>query len=57
MLYVAHRGSWRAGGYNYSVTPLNVTAANGGNLLSAEEGFQSQWGDRPPEKFLGHASP
>lgn len=34
---------------------LNV--ANGGNLLSAEEGFQSQWGDRPPERFLGHASP
>ena len=31
--------------------------ANGGNLLSAEEGFQSQWGERPPERFLGHASP
>ena len=23
----------------------------------AEEGFQSQWGDRPPDRFLGHASP
>jgi catechol 2,3-dioxygenase-like lactoylglutathione lyase family enzyme len=34
---------------------LNV--ANGGNLLSVEEGFASQWGDRPPEKFIGHASP
>jgi hypothetical protein len=34
-----------------------LNAANGGNLLSAEEGFQSQWGDRPPERFLGHASP
>jgi catechol 2,3-dioxygenase-like lactoylglutathione lyase family enzyme len=33
-----------------------LNAANGGNLLSAEEGFQSQWGDRPPEKFLGHVS-
>ncbi|MBV1688305.1 TonB-dependent receptor [Novosphingobium sp. G106] len=36
MLYVANRGSWRAGGYNYSVTPLNVTAENGGNLFLPE---------------------
>jgi len=34
-----------------------LNAANGGNLLSAEEGFQSQWGERPPERFIGHASP
>jgi len=34
-----------------------LNAANGGHLLSAEEGFQSQWGDRPPDRFLGHASP
>ena len=34
-----------------------LNAANGGHLLSAAEGFQSQWGDRPPERFLGHASP
>jgi catechol 2,3-dioxygenase-like lactoylglutathione lyase family enzyme len=34
-----------------------LNAANGGHLLSAEEGFQSQWGERPPERFLGHASP
>jgi catechol 2,3-dioxygenase-like lactoylglutathione lyase family enzyme len=34
-----------------------LNAANGGNLLSAEEGFQSQWGERPPERFVGHASP
>ncbi|MCW5744761.1 MAG: VOC family protein [Alphaproteobacteria bacterium] len=33
-----------------------LNKANGGNLLSAEEGFQSQWGERPPEKFLGHVS-
>jgi hypothetical protein len=38
-------------------TPTASTAANGGNLLSAEEGFQSQWGERPPERFIGHASP
>ena len=34
-----------------------LNAANGGHLLSAEEGFQSQWGERPPERFIGHASP
>ncbi|HKU95943.1 MAG TPA: VOC family protein [Vineibacter sp.] len=33
-----------------------LNAANGGNLLSTEEGFISQWGERPPEKFLGHVS-
>jgi iron complex outermembrane recepter protein len=34
--YVAQRGSWRAGGYNYSVLPINVTAAQGGNLFLPE---------------------
>jgi len=34
-----------------------LNAANGGNVLPAEEGFQSQWGERPPEKFIGRASP
>lgn len=34
---------------------LNVN--NGGNLLSADQGLQSQWGSRPPEKFMGHVSP
>ena len=33
-----------------------LNAENGGNLLSTEQGFQSQWGERPPEKFLGHVS-
>jgi hypothetical protein len=33
---------------------LNVH--NGGNLISAEEGLKSQWGTRPPEKFIGHVS-
>ena len=27
------------------------------NLVPAEEGFESQWGERPPEKFINHASP
>jgi catechol 2,3-dioxygenase-like lactoylglutathione lyase family enzyme len=34
-----------------------LNAANGGNLVSAEEGLRSQWGTRPPEKFIGHVSP
>ena len=34
-----------------------LNAANGGNLISAEDGLKSQWGDRPPERFIGHASP
>ncbi len=34
---------------------LNVH--NGSNLVSAEEGLRSQWGTRPPEKFIGHVSP
>lgn len=36
MVYLTHRGSWRAGGYNYSVFPANVTAVNGGNLYLPE---------------------
>jgi len=34
---------------------LNVR--NSGHLIPAEEGLRSQWGDRPPEKFIGHVSP
>ena len=29
-----------------------LNTANGSNLLSAEEGLVSQWGERPPEKML-----
>lgn len=34
---------------------LNV--ANGSNLISAEEGLTSQWGEPPPDKFIQHVSP
>ena len=44
LVYVAHRGSWRAGGYNYSVTPLNVTAAAGGNLFLPETTYDIEAG-------------
>jgi catechol 2,3-dioxygenase-like lactoylglutathione lyase family enzyme len=34
---------------------LNVK--NGSNIMTAEEGFKSQWGEPPPEKFIHHLSP
>jgi catechol 2,3-dioxygenase-like lactoylglutathione lyase family enzyme len=34
-----------------------LNAANGSNLMSIEEGFQSQWGEPPPEKFIHNVSP
>jgi len=34
-----------------------LNAGNGSNLLTPEQGFQSQWGDRPPPRFVGHVSP
>jgi hypothetical protein len=34
---------------------LNIR--NGSNLISAEEGLMSQWGERPPESFINHATP
>src|SRR5207249_1776435 len=33
-----------------------LNAKSGGNLLSAEEGFRSQWGENPPERFIKHVS-
>ncbi len=30
---------------------------NPGNMVPVEEGFQSQWGDPVPERFIGHAIP
>jgi len=36
MIYAAHRGSWRSGGFNYSVNPIPTTASTGGNLFLPE---------------------
>jgi hypothetical protein len=33
-----------------------LNLANGSNLIAAEEALRSQWGERPPEKFINHAS-
>jgi hypothetical protein len=34
-----------------------LNAKNGSNLLSAEEGFRSQWGERAPQKFIERVCP
>lgn len=34
-----------------------LNAADAGNDLTPEQGFQSQWGDRPPAKFVGYVCP
>ena len=36
LVYLSHRGSWRAGGYNYSVPPIDKTAGEGGNRFNPE---------------------
>jgi hypothetical protein len=34
-----------------------LNAANGGNLVPAEIGFTSQWGERAPDAFINHVTP
>jgi catechol 2,3-dioxygenase-like lactoylglutathione lyase family enzyme len=34
-----------------------MNAADGGHLVSVEEGLRSQWGERAPEKFIHRVSP
>jgi hypothetical protein len=34
-----------------------INLRNGSNLVPVEEGFTSQWGEAPPEKFIHHLSP
>lgn len=36
LVYATHRGSWRAGGYNYSVPPIDAVAGGGGNRFNPE---------------------
>ena len=43
--------------YDFWADPNRLHVSNGGNLVSADEGVQSQWGDLPLEKFISHASP
>ena len=37
-------------------TEVQVTPDHASHSI-VTEGFQSQWGERPPERFIGHASP
>jgi iron complex outermembrane receptor protein len=53
MVYVAHRGSWRAGGYNYSVPPINTTASGGGNLFLPETTYDIEGGVKYAGSGLG----
>jgi iron complex outermembrane receptor protein len=53
LLYVAHRGSWRAGGYNYSVPPIDTTAAGGGNLFLPETTYDIEAGVKYSGDSLG----
>jgi len=34
-----------------------LNLANGSHLIAADEALRSQWGEKPPEKFINHASP
>jgi catechol 2,3-dioxygenase-like lactoylglutathione lyase family enzyme len=34
-----------------------LNLANGSNLVPVDEALVSQWGEKPPEKFINHASP
>jgi hypothetical protein len=34
-----------------------LNAKSGGHLLSVQEAFVSQWGEDPPQMFLGHVTP
>jgi len=34
-----------------------LNAKNGTNLISVEEGFRSQWGERAPQKFIERVCP
>jgi catechol 2,3-dioxygenase-like lactoylglutathione lyase family enzyme len=34
-----------------------LNLANGSNLVAVQDALVSQWGEKPPEKFINHASP
>lgn len=36
LLYVSQRGSWRAGGFNFTAVPINLEGAGGGNIFRPE---------------------
>ena len=47
------RGSWRAGGFNYSVGPIPQTAASNGNLFKPETTEDVELGAKYSDDSLG----
>jgi iron complex outermembrane recepter protein len=44
LVYVTHRGSWRAGSFNYSVAPLPLDTSEGGNQFKPETTYDIEAG-------------
>lgn len=44
LVYVTHRGSWRAGNFNYSVAPLPLDTSKGGNQFKPERTWDIEAG-------------
>jgi iron complex outermembrane receptor protein len=53
LVYVAHRGSWRTGGFNYSTPPVQVSAAQGGNTFNPETSKDVELGAKFSGRDLG----
>jgi len=53
MVYVAQRGSWRSGSYNFSTPPINDVAANGGNKFLPETTYDAEVGIKYSGNGLG----
>ncbi|MEZ5735444.1 MAG: TonB-dependent receptor [Novosphingobium sp.] len=44
LAYITHRGSWRAGSFNYSVPPLPLDTSEGGNKFKPEKTYDIEAG-------------
>jgi iron complex outermembrane receptor protein len=53
LFYIAHRGSWRTGGFNYSTPPVQVSAAQGGNTFNPETSKDIELGAKFSGRDLG----
>ncbi|MCX7864189.1 MAG: TonB-dependent receptor, partial [Novosphingobium sp.] len=53
LFYVTHRGSWRAGSFNYSVAPLPLDTSLGGNKFKPEKTYDIEAGLKYNGQGLG----
>jgi iron complex outermembrane recepter protein len=53
LLYVTHRGSWRTGGFNYSLPPLPLDSSQGGNKFKPETTYDIEAGLKYNGRALG----